>query len=623
MLGLDTETENGRAIVVGIADATGNVHRSLDVSRDHPRDAVRAIVGFLVTDPPAQYVGWNSDYDARAILAYAPRRWLELLVRTGRETWPGTSWRVTYYPGKLLEIRNGQGGFALYDAMQFFGGSLRKAASIVGLKKGEPGVPWDQIGPAMRSGGDAARQIVRYCESDAQICAALWQYCDRALRALRVDTTRPLSPAHLAARYFIPNPKSIRPAAYAQDVGEQAYYGGRSEVFQRGRFRNVRYYDIHSAYPWALSKMPAWDTLQPTRDLEHAVMAIVTADLDIPRDVPMGPVPVRDGGVLLYPVGRICRYTMDLHTFRMLARSRWIAKIRRVYAWAPDPYVAPRPQFPQIPRLYRLKESGPAMRLAAKLMLNGVSGKLAELREDFAEVSWPGGDVVLSDGTMLCRNLSCASRTNFVMAAHCTGAVRARLYDTMMMAPDRIISCATDGIFARGDLPLTCGPGMGQWGRDIIPDHIQIACGIYLHGPMQTIRGFSAKEPILPLLRAHPRADRIAVTCGLPSTLLYSLRSGEQINLIGTWKRELRLNCDTKRKWPRIITCEDLLATRRAQTSAPLALEELHGPQKRSPRTRTRRGRTRTARHSSHRRKRGCRPVAGRVAKTPTARTPQ
>lgn len=591
MLGLDTETETGRAIVVGVASPDGHLKRSLDVSRDNPRSAVQAIVGFLRADPPAQYVGWNSDYDARAILAYAPRWWLARLIRTGRETWPGTDWRVVYYPGKLFEMRTPRGGFSLYDAMQFYGGSLRAAAPTVGLHKGEPGVPWTQIGPAMRAGGDAARQIVRYCESDAHICAALWSYCDRALRQVGVDTSRPLSPAHLAARFFIPDPRAIRPAAYAQDLGERAYYGGRSEIFQRGRFRDVRYYDIHSAYPWALAAMPAWCTMQPTRSLDRAAYAIVTADIAVPRDVPIGPVPVRDGGVLVYPVGAIRHYTMDLHTFRMVSRRGWIARVRRIDAWTPDPYVEPAAQFPQIPRLYLLKESSPEMRLAAKLMLNGLSGKLAEMRENFLPTEWPDGDVVLPDGTMLRRDLACASRTNFVMAAHCTGAVRARLYDTMMAAPGKIISCATDGIFATADIPLDCGPGLGQWGREIIPDHIQIACGIYLHGAMQTIRGFSAKEPILPLLRARPQANAISVTCGLPSTLLYSLRSGDQINLIGTWQRNLDLNCDTKRKWPGLIACKDLLFSRRAQTSAPLTMEELYEAKERHPRRKTRKTR--------------------------------
>lgn len=571
MRGFDTETEHGRAVLLAIAPARG-AESVLDVARLAPSKAIREILAFLIR-ADCECVGWNADFDARAVLAYAPRRWLWRLVRFGMGVWPGTKYRVRYIPGKVFEIRGSGRRFALYDAQQFYGGSLAARAPLVGMVKGDPGVSWRAIGSTLRRGGARATRIRDYCVQDARIVAALWNYVERALKKLAVNCARPYSPAALAARFFIPKPRPI--AAYAQDWGERAYYGGRSEIFQRGRFRDVRYYDIHSAYPWALSEMVAWDCVEPCKSLDRACYAIVEADLNVPANVPFGPVPVRNRGVLVYPTGIIPAYVMDLHTFRAVERAGFIRKVRRVYAWQPDPFARPQIAFPAIPELYRLKEKSPDLRLAAKLMLNGLSGKLAELRETWFEDDWVQSDDTLPDGTGISRRWKLAARTNFVQAAHCTGRVRAHLWECMMRDAGAIIGCATDGIFATRDIPVKLGPNLGEWGVEIVPDHVQIASGMYLHGDLQTLRGFATKDNILAKLRGAGQRSVITVRCGLPTTLLHSLRTGDQVNLIGTWTRKLDLNCDIKRTWPAPITARDLLLTRHAQSSVPLKTEEL------------------------------------------------
>lgn len=571
MIGFDTETENGRAVLLAAVPTEGPA-RILDVASLGPGRAIQAIHEFCLS-LDSQCVGWNVDYDARAILAYAPRRWLWRLARVSRGVWPGTTMSVRYIPGKVFELASRARRFRLYDAQQFFGGSLASRAALVGMEKGDPGVSWRAIGPALRRGGARAARVREYCVHDARIAARLWAHAEKSLQGLGVDCSIPYSPAALAARYFIPTPRPI--AAYAQERGEAAYYGGRSEIFRRGRLRDVRNYDIHSAYPWALAQMPAWETQVPYRALDFANFAVVTADLLIPETVPIGPVPVRHRGVLVYPTGAIPNYTMDLHTFRVVERAGYVQRVREITAWRTDPFERPRLAFPDIPRLYDLKERDADLRLAAKLMLNGLSGKLAEIREMWVDTDWLDADDTLPDGSPMRRTLRLATRTNFVMAAHCTGHIRARLWESMMTDPDAIIGCATDGIFAARDLPLDVGPDLGRWGREVIRDHIQIASGMYLHGELQTLRGFATKDPVLEKLRRAGTKSAITVRCGLPTTLLHSLRAAEQINLIGTWPRKLDLNCDMKRRWPAPVTARDLLFTARAQASAPLKMEDL------------------------------------------------
>lgn len=578
MLGMDTETEHGRAVLLAVADASGARHETLDLSHVGEDKRAERIFRFLEHHADDDgYVGWNSDYDARAILAYAPRPWLELLARTGEGRWPNLPLDVRYVPGKVFAFRRegSRSWTALYDAQQYFGGSLRARAKIVRMRKGDPDVSWRALPAVLRRGGVRAARITRYCIRDARIVAALWEYVAAALRRIDVDTSTPYSPATLAARYFVP--RGIRVAPWVQEIGERAYYGGRSEIYMRGRFRRVRYYDIHSAYPWALSMMAEWRTVIPVSGAEHterAEYAVVCADIEVPRTDPVGPVPVRSNGLLVYPVGRISRYWCDLHTFRMLAQRRMVRAVRSAVCWLRDPYAPPALAFPQIRALYSLKESGPDLRQAAKLVLNGLSGKLAELQERYHQSAWYDSDCAAA-GIPLRREWAFGRATNFVQAAHCTGAVRARIYEAIMRAPDKIIAVATDGLFSTCDLPLNVGPKLGQWGTTVIPDHIQIASGVYLHGRMQTLRGFAARENVLHKLRAHRNARSIRIRCGVPSTLLYSLRSGDEINRIGTWLRDMNLNCDRKRRWPCSITAGDLLSVRGAQTSAPLTMEDL------------------------------------------------
>lgn len=540
--GLDTETIDGRAVLVCWADERGGCAYWVEKRFDF----------FAV--PPGHYVAWNLNYDARAILAYLPRPVLERLAFYGEATHNGI--KFIYYPDKYFGWGKKRSWRHVFDAYQFYGCSLDSAAEKVLGERKMPGIDREHMEREIK---DRPAEVEAYCIQDARLTWRLWDYLRGQFAALGISTRQPYSAGALSAPYILGKPR--RDSAVVNEIARRAYYGGRVECWRLGHFETAENYDLNSAYPWALSYMPDTAGLVVVRGDEiGAVYRAYHLTAYIPDDLPAGPLPVRGlGDAIVYPTGVVTGwYTMPEKA--LLDELRIKHKIHEVYSWIPES--TPEYPFARLRELWHIKETRAELKLAAKLAMNGLSGKLAQQRRK-VKPAQPGrgiygGPVI---GWFRCQ-LADGPYARVIIIATATARVRVRLYQLALRYHDRVVALATDSISFAGQIPVECGKNMGDWSRKWRGELWQVGCGQYqvITEDGQTLvfnRGFRSKQPWLELLAKYHNEKYVRIRVQESMGLAYTLKTGREINKFDWYEKEQHLG-DEKRIWPE-FRCGDLL----------------------------------------------------------------
>jgi hypothetical protein len=180
------------------------------------------------------------------------------------------------------------------DSIRLLVGGAEKVARAVGIRKAP--LPYDDI----------------FSVSLSERCAAAANHALIILTALEEFSARfevridqlPLTAGAAAIKdveKFLghPWPGLEGPSA---DMARMARYGGRTEIFRRGSFKNVNLYDISSSYPAALLEpVPVGDP-DYIRSLSRADAA--SATVSVPPDELLPALPFRHGAGLYFPTGR-------------------------------------------------------------------------------------------------------------------------------------------------------------------------------------------------------------------------------------------------------------------------------------------------------------------------------
>ncbi len=547
-VGLDTETVDGRAVLVCTPERVCLQPRGwADLWR------------FLKQD--SDYITWNVSYDARAILAYLPGTALTALRRG--ETAEYRGWRVEYVPRKRLAIRKGDEAVRFWDAYPYYESSLDNAASCwLGARKLRIPYRWlsDMSKPLSRP-RDRER-VIRYCCRDARLTQELWEMVAAQYQELGIDPYRAASPASLATRAFPESYDHGRVPGYVQGVFRRAYYGGRTEIYSRGNCGRVWCYDIHSAYPSVLSDLIDPACTEPVRvesgqvrPRPGAVYGAYRVTVTVPLDARISPIPFRPArGPLVYPAGVVTTW-VTLPEMRMLARRGFRTRLRDGLELVLTG--TPRCLFPDVTRYYRMRREVPAVSHAVKKLLNSVYGKLAETRTIPVAVTKrriPRA-ARMHKGRLCVRTQIPTRHTHFAVAGAITGAIRARLYDAMMLDPEAIVAVHTDGIVARRKLDLSLGNGLGDWGLDHTPDTaIVIGCGVYVYREngvwTERTRGLHLDKPLRSLRNHRGAVGHFRLRHA--NTLADAERTGwATLNRMETIGKGVDANMDRKRVWPK------------------------------------------------------------------------
>ena len=163
----------------------------------------------------------------------------------------------------------------------------------------------------------------------------------------------------------------------------KAYYGGRTEVFERGLFRDLNYYDVNSMHPYVMKefKYPNPNSIRKTTfnklDYVYAYEGVSRVIISAPySDYPL--LPYRCDDKLLFPTGTFEGWYTHIELIRALDLGYTIKKVIKTIYFKETC----RPFEDFVSDLYKLrqdyKSKDNSMELAVKLLLNSLYGKFAQ-----------------------------------------------------------------------------------------------------------------------------------------------------------------------------------------------------------------------------------------------------
>lgn len=250
----------------------------------------------------------------------------------------------------------------------------------------------------------------------------------------------------------------------ARVMASDAYYGGRFEVMRTGQLEGVHEYDIRSAYPAAMTKLPClehgeWVRLTPRQcdrwladPAAGPFVAPVKFSHDVVQRANMFGLPIRTKqGRLEWPQKGAGVYWST----EVRAALKHGCKPKFGSGWGYTRQCECKP-FSWVADLYRYRQSigADGRGKVIKLGINGLYGKLAQ-------------------------RIGNPRYANMIWASLITASTRAQLLDAAAHDPQAIAMMATDGIYSLRPLPLELGTDLGQWEHKHHPKLFVVQPGLY------------------------------------------------------------------------------------------------------------------------------------------------
>ena len=250
---LDTETYQGDIFL--IADSDG---RYLD--KITPKSVIEWL--FFRKYHGSWNFFYNLSYDAEVILKLLDSE-LYRYRTTGNLEFYFENYKIQYYPNKMLRIKKGHHSVLFYDIAQFFGTSLVDAYQN---NIGKLDESYLEIKNKRKQFSNwfynyNKKKIRSYCITDCILTKRLAvKWIKLFYDAFLFYPSKWFSSGYLAEKVLINNginfPKFNSIPYEIQDLAFKSYFGERFEMIQRGFIGKSYLYDINSAYPAAISKIP-------------------------------------------------------------------------------------------------------------------------------------------------------------------------------------------------------------------------------------------------------------------------------------------------------------------------------------------------------------------------------
>lgn len=323
-------------------------------------------------------------------------------------------------------------------------------------------------------------EIIHYCEMD---CIYLLEAVKKFVDQYGVNLTL----AGAAMKFWKnQNPKNmVAKLSESKDaILREYYFGGRTEVLNRGiHTGNFKYYDINSAYPFAMSNFehPAGNA---PRSIECLDEPYITKSFFTIKAISRGALPYRDKD-------KAVRFPND-NTIREYKCTGWelktgletgtidlIAVVKQLYFEHTINFKEYIKYFFDM-KAQAKKDNDKTNYIFSKLFMNSLYGKFGtnprEFKDyllahpDYREESYTPGPCVWEDLRIFTRPTEKpANFLNVATAASITGFVRAYLFENILKTKNPLY-CDTDSIICADGSALSVSEKLGDW--DIEGDNI-------------------------------------------------------------------------------------------------------------------------------------------------------
>lgn len=530
---LDTETYQGNIFL--IADSEG---RFLD------KITPTSVINFLFHK---KYEGswnffYNLTYDAEVILKLLDSE-LFRYKNTRNLSFEFDEFKIKYYPSKCLKISKGHHSVLFYDIAQFYQSSLHIAyennigkldQKYIELKQKR-----SQFSTTFYRRNTSS--VRNYCLTDCNITKELSEKWIKLFHnAFGFYPMKWISSGYLAEKVLINHgvviPKFNSIPYEIQDLALRSYFGGRFEILKRGFIGTAFLYDINSAYPYAITKIPdltkgRW--IQRKSIHKDAKMGFFKIRANIPDCRYIPPFPFRAQNNIIFPSGQFETY-VTLAELQACDNPDYY-EILESWQFVPEFDTYPYKAF--IEELYQkrleLKAKNDPMQLPIKIILNSIYGKTGQ------KVNRVIGNLF-----------------NPVIFSFITGFARAQLYRFAMEndLEQETVAFATDSICCTKKLDID-STTLGEFSFEGLADDVfYLQNGFYRFNGKWKQRGFgklSGKE--IEHLETFEKDGRLFYKIKLlRNTRLRTSIIQNQVSEIGKIKpivKKINLNADRKRLW--------------------------------------------------------------------------
>lgn len=431
-----------------------------------------------------QYILTNKKYYTNTIIVATNLGFDFNALFFGCERW--NDFKIIMRGGDMLssEIKNNKNQkLKFIDSMNYIKFGVEKLGEIIGIKK----LKQPKCLGKLPMNTEEIEELEKYNEQDCLITKKFMEFFQNSLTILgcKMQLTIASSSMDLFRRKFLKRwiikedyvlkrnkENSINPFIF------KAYYGGRTEIFQRGLFEekdtNLKCFDINSLYPSVMrnsfpSPSSAKYSTTPTKELLqfHGVSRIKIYS-PIQNDIPI--LPYRDeNDKLIFPHGTFTGTYTHLEINEALKKGYKIIEMYETLYYTRNFY--PFKDF--VETLYNKRLEYQAinnpMELVVKTIMNSTYGKFAQKGYNETQIidlscltpeQQANKDLLLDcytiDGIHFIKNNFVECEKNFVipiLSVYVTAYARLKLYSYLEI--HNPVYCDTDSIYTYDDIPTS------------------------------------------------------------------------------------------------------------------------------------------------------------------------
>jgi len=281
------------------------------------------------------------------------------------------------------DLGNNNGKIKFIDTMNYVGFSVEKLGKIIGVPKlpkpdclGRlPNNKWEEF------------DLMQYNIQDSRISCDFMYFLQEGINKAGGNLKITIASTSMDVwrrghlKDFIIKEEYLLKDSSIKDLIFNGYYGGRTEIFKRGVFKDVNYYDINSLYPSVmLKKFPNPNSVKkifnPNISYILNYEGVTECMVECPyMHKPL--LPLRVDGKLIFPIGNFKGTYNNVELRKALQLGYKITPLKQiVYTEMFYPFKTYVEHFYNQRLLY--KSQGSNMELIMKLLLNSLYGKFAQ-----------------------------------------------------------------------------------------------------------------------------------------------------------------------------------------------------------------------------------------------------
>lgn len=331
-------------------------------------------------------VATNLSFDY-STLFYGTKQWNDINL-----IWRGSDLLMATY-----KLKNKHGQIRFIDTMNYVGFGVKKLGEIIGEHKLKSP---SYMGQRKARTKEEIDYFIKYNKQDCKISCDFMYFLQNGVNEIGGELKITIASTSLDTyRRAFQKRKWIQESFQLKDDTirdfiQKGYYGGRTEVYTRGKHYNMNYYDINSLYPsMMLKSLPNPNSIKEVHHLHEDNILYNEGVSDViiqtPKTMryPILPIKDKQSGKLIFPLGTF-RGVYNHNELRYAIQKGYkINKIYKQYIYTST--FKPFKKF--IKNLYNkrldYKNKNSPMELVQKLLMNSLYGKFAQNKRQKVELT--------------------------------------------------------------------------------------------------------------------------------------------------------------------------------------------------------------------------------------------